>query len=354
MAVSGEISSLPEITRLGMDLPTSGSDKLNIVITGKVGTGKSTLINGLIGRQVAKEQTGAHAVITKIESFAEVFEIEEKSGSTKVITVNVWKTPRFSDLNMDDEQLEKLRTELARYFNMADLILYCVDMRDRHLQRSDIIELKQLTESTSEHIWNNAMIVLTFANKVVPENPDVDRKKIFQSALETWKVIIQTQFQRRLKLSEKTIDNIAIVPTGYRSKSPPDRVDWFSQFWGVACCTVKKDARSNLVSIKVTTADNGPYQMKINLKEILDNTTKHQNLIAFTKSLGAIGRVLLKRDMSPLWSGVEYLETQALKRISEQRVSSETENTPLLDGETIQSQTDPLLDGENSESQTDT
>ena len=336
MAVSGEIhvSSLPEITRL------------NIVIAGKVGTGKSALVNGLIGSQLTKEQIGTDAVTTKIERYVKVFEIEEESGNKKAITVNILDTHGLSDPDMDDKKLEEYQEELARYVDKTDLFLYCVDMRGR-LERSDMMELKELTERAGEHIWNNAMIVLTFANKVVPEDPDVDPKKHFQSVLDTWNSKIQTQFQRRLNLSEEIIRDIAIVPTGYRNKPPPDRVDWFSQFWGEAWLTVKEGARSNLASInfhRMTTedttgiADEESYQMKINLKEILDNTTAHDKLVAFSKMVSALGKIVLGRSIEPMWSAVKYLEAQALSRISNHHVSSE--NTPLLDGETIESEND--------------
>ena len=352
MAVSGEIS---------LDLPTSGSDTLNIVITGKVGTGKSALVNGLIGSQVTKEQTGTDAVTTKIERYVKVFEIEEESGNKKAITVNVSDTHGLSDPDMDDEQVQEYQVELAGYVDKTDLFLYCVDMRGR-IERSDMMELKELTERAGEHIWNNAMIVLTFANKIMPENPDVDPKQNFQSVLDSWKAKIEMQFQRWLNLSEEIIRGIAIVPIGYRNRSPPDRVDWFSRFWGEACNTVKEGARSNLVSInyhrmttedKTTKEDKELYQMQINLKEILDNTTIYERIVAIGKLLRAPGRIILKRNMTPMLSGLKYLEAQALERISKQRVSSETDSSPLLDGKTSESQSDPLLDGETSESQSD-
>ena len=360
MAVSVEISPLPEITGQSMVLPTSGSDTLNIVITGKVGTGKSSLVNGLIGRPVAKEQTGASSVTAKIEMFFEEFEVKEESGRKKFITVNVWDTLGLSDPDMDDEQLEKYQEKLARYIDNTDLFLYCVDMRGR-LERSDMMELKELTERTGKHIWNNAMIVLTFANKVVPEYSAVDPKAHFKFVLDSWKAKIQTQFQRRLNLSKEITGDIAIVPTGYRNSSPPDRVDWFSQFWGEALHTVKEGARSNLVSInyhrmttdKTTREDKELYQMQINLKEILDNTITSERIVAIGKLLRAPGRLIFTRNMTPLWSAVKYLEAQALQRISKQHVSSETDTTPMEDGKTSESQSDPLLDGKTIESQTD-
>ena len=279
MASNAEISSItdtvqsPEAT--SKDLATSG-DTLNIVVIGKVGKGKSSLVNGLIGRPMAKEQASADTVTQKIESFAGKFEIDEPSGNKKIITVNIWDTLGLSDPDIADKELEEYQIELAGYVNKADLFLYCVDMRGR-LERSDVTELKELTERTSPLIWKNAMIVLTFANKVVPEDPKVNPQKHFQTVLKTWNDKVRDQLKTRLNISEEIIQDVAIVPTGYRNKPPPDRVDWFSPFWGEAFRKMKEVARLNLVGINIhrlTAEDTGiedkePYRMSVNIQVLI-------------------------------------------------------------------------------------
>ena len=305
------------------NLSTSGSDTLNIVIVGKVGKGKSALVNGLVGRQVAKEEASARAITQKIERFAEDYEIKDDSGTMKVITAGIWDTPGLSDPNMDDEELEKYQTELAGYINKADLFLYCVDMSGR-LERSDMTELKKLTKKTGPLIWKNAMIVLTFANNVVPEDPRVDPKRHFQNVLETWKKEVQIQLRSWLDLSEEIIHDIAIVPTGYRNKPPPDRVNWFSPFWREAFRKVKEGARFNLFAINIHrlteedtgTADVPPYQMDISVKDILFNTTLLDKFIACIAILEDIRKIQLRAAMPVSSSGTIYFTVPAhpLKR----------------------------------------
>ena len=351
MASNAEISIIeteqsPEAT--SKDLPTSG-DTINIVIFGKVGTGKSSLVNGLIGRPVATEKASADAVTTKIECFTEKFDIKDASGDKNVITVNIWDTPGLSDPDMDDEEIEEYQTELAGYVNKADLVLYCVDMRGR-LERSDVTELKELTDRTSPLVWKNTMIVLTFANRVVPEDPDVNPQEHFQAVLKTWNEKIRTQFKRKLTLSEEIICDFAIVPTGYRNKQPPDCVDWFSLFWGEAFRKVKECALLNLVAInshRLTAEDTGiadeePYRMKINIKEIIDNTTRKEKFIATLKSAVILWRVVWGHSIEHMWSALKYLETQALGRMESSKGSDQS-STEKSEGK--RSESEPKMKG---------
>ena len=48
---------------------TEGKDSVEIVLGGKMGTGKSTLVNSIVGKRMAEEGNKAYTVTTKIVSY---------------------------------------------------------------------------------------------------------------------------------------------------------------------------------------------------------------------------------------------------------------------------------------------
>jgi len=80
------------------DYIAQGKDSLSMVIAGKMGTGKSSLINGVVGRKVAKEGASAVTQTTEIEPYE-----AKVVTSAKTVTITVWDTPGLGDVFGDDE-----------------------------------------------------------------------------------------------------------------------------------------------------------------------------------------------------------------------------------------------------------
>ena len=244
----------------------SGKSSIMIACVGKLGTGKSALINGIVGRKIAQEGSSAFTETAAITLFEEAIQIGEK----REVRIKIWDTPGLGDgFNCNEEEYVK---KLSICVAQSDLLLYCLDMR-RRMERSDIEEMQRLTKYAGVDVWRNAVFVLTFANKVVPEDEEEDTSKYFQAVLKSWEDAIHRVLTEKVQLPGDIADEVSIIPTGYMKHSPPDRQEWFTPFWKTAFAKTKSSAQPTLLQINidrcttsttyVQAAESQPFQMNI-------------------------------------------------------------------------------------------
>ncbi len=94
---------------------------MDVLITGRSGTSKSILVNGIFGKEVVKER---HGVVNVARSSA----IDLYSHSIDGVQVNVLVSSRFQDGDVTNEA-EYLQ-ELNKLCSGVDLILYCLKMTE--------------------------------------------------------------------------------------------------------------------------------------------------------------------------------------------------------------------------------
>ena len=128
--------------------------KLTFFVIGKTGLGKSTLINGLWGMEVAEEGADFGSVTKCMQKYA-----FSKNG----VDVELWDTPGFQmDGNRKEEEILK---QIARECKAFDLVLYCMRMDEfRWPTEGDIQTIRKITREFGKEIWDHALFVLTFAN----------------------------------------------------------------------------------------------------------------------------------------------------------------------------------------------
>ena len=231
-------------------LTMARNDSVNILIAGKVGTGKSSLINSIIGStsDVAKE---GQSQTTQLDShLAEVkVTTNDAYAKTKAIGVTFWDSPGIGNVFSNEEMLF---TQLAKKYSETDLLLYCLDMRQR-LSKDDVKGITRLTETLGSELWKNAVFVLTFANEVKPPpGSSVDRVKHFKDTLQSWQDVIARLLRERLSVPEEIIKHTTIVPTGYRQHPPPDRSDWLTPFWRQAFDRIQESARYLIHGVNIS------------------------------------------------------------------------------------------------------
>ena len=212
------------------------SDLISILVAGKTGTGKSSLINSINGSDIATKCE------TQLKSYPAQVEVvmDDIYHQSEVIDVTFWDSPGIGNVFSDEEALFKL---LAKKGSETDLLLYCLDMRQR-LSKDDVKGITQLTEALGPQLWKNTIFVLTFANEVKPPpGSGDDRARYFSDVFLTWNDVIGRLLRERLSVPEEIIGDVAIVPTGYRQQAPPDCLDWFTPFWRKAFRRVKESAR---------------------------------------------------------------------------------------------------------------
>ena len=196
-----------------------------IMACGLTGHGKSTLLNGVIGRKMFKP---GHSTTPETHQVMEFTEQCENSFIT------VLDTPGFNDLENEDQEIQEK-------CERVDTLLYCISIAEcritdatRNQISTTVRRLKQVFNK-KETIWKSCVVALTFANQAISRFEDdseiEDVTSQFNFIVEDWKKEIQ-----RI-LSKECIDNyneIPIVATGVAKKPKllrNDETAWLSTLW---------------------------------------------------------------------------------------------------------------------------
>ena len=194
----------------GMDLDKAfelfyEKKKLKILICGKTGTRKSTLLNTLLGQNVF--ETGGPVTKTVDGVTTAV-----KSVRTNIqdVPLEIFDSPGLQDCTENDR---KYLDDMNKKCKDFCLILYCINMTTVRWNDKDSKTIELLTKSFGQEMWKKAILVLTKANMVKPAASGVDEHTHCKTTFETF----EDQFKKQLtqlNVSKEVSANIPIIATG--------------------------------------------------------------------------------------------------------------------------------------------
>eukprot|EP00731_Ephydatia_muelleri_P020837 Em0013g564a len=226
-----------------MASPAIAKSSLTVLLVGASGTGKSALINGLVGSEVAKE--GSETL------FSQTIHITPYKTKNLGIDVTVWDTPGMETV-ATSLALEKLVSDVQDKVRNVDLMLFCINMTSARFRQGDNQNLRIITKAFGESIWKNAIFVLTFANQVKPppSRKGTPPREYFEERLQEWKGQIDAVLKRN-GVPDKIAETVKIIPTGYREDySLPGQFNWRNDLWST-CQQVSKEKRPILLQVSM-------------------------------------------------------------------------------------------------------
>lgn len=246
-------------------------NSLSMFVTGKTGSGKSALVNALVGRRVAIEGAEPDPMTTEVQCYRETLQ---------GIRLSVWDSPGLHDGTVNEQHyIASIQANCAD----VDLRLFCINVSDAvkfNTDSPDAKALVKLSEALGPSMWDHAVIALTFSNRLGQKNEEMRRtrdrldsyrkklqlrpkdkeceqkveeyeeqfKELFCSKIREWDAKLREMLGRVIGLKSSQVERVKIVPTGFRDpKGLPDSSHWLSTFWFSVLGSMRKQAQPALI-----------------------------------------------------------------------------------------------------------
>jgi small GTP-binding protein len=222
---------------------------VNIIIIGKTGSGKSTLINNIFAEDVVK---AGHSLKRGTESVTPI------KGEVDGFHVTIYDTPGLED--KDTEAEKRHLAQIEDLINREDihLAILCISMKETRVEGSHLRTLKQYSKKGLN--LENSVIALTFADEYhLKPQWKHKRAQLFPKKVEEWKKEIkETLIQTGLSSTAAHEVNNRIYPTTYTyEEKSPSGDDWYADLWYGILKTLNINAQRQFLAIHLKHIDWG-------------------------------------------------------------------------------------------------
>ena len=188
-----------------------------ILIIGQTGSGKSTLVNNLLGEQVAKVGYGVKSQTSTIKEY---------SYAIQGIPITLYDTPGLQDSRnkeMEKRVLEEIKSKIKG--KPISLIIFCFKITETRILPQTVEDFKKYHDIGIP--WKKAIVALTFADRLTKEDGPLEQH------VKMWKdSIINDILVKEVGITPHTAHPIAFCPTTKRPDVPlPGKKDWFIPLW---------------------------------------------------------------------------------------------------------------------------
>ena len=280
------------------------ANKIRILVTGASGVGKSTLLNGLIGKKVFE---AGDEELERVTTQVAEYKFQSEYG----VEIVVFDSPGLHD-GLGAAQEKKYVSEMVKKIkghDGIDLILYCKQMDATNASvavEKDIIQkltdgLGKLKDdrgkrnSIGKDIWHRSLFVLTFANvyeKSLQEKDQQNIERVFKKKIEQWRELYKSALNRC-----GIYVPVRVCPAGNLNPKLCATEHWVTNFWLAAFEAMAESGHGALALLRINqhrmveSPPGGGYERPEDHKIVLTEKVKSALLpkVAGLSAAGAAG-----------------------------------------------------------------
>ena len=160
-----------------------------IVVGGKSGTGKSTLINNFLSLE------GSEAAESRRQPTSVTEEVKRYDGEVNSVRVRAVDMPGLHARRHDNDKEKEVIAALTHVTGgSVDILIYCVSLYHR-LDLIDERNINTLIQAFGKKIWDNAIFVLTYADSVLKDEESNLDELIAQFTKELQDMLVDSEVE---------------------------------------------------------------------------------------------------------------------------------------------------------------
>ena len=222
-----------------------------VLVVGETGTGKSTLINNLMGKNVVGEGDTLHS---------ETATITKHKLDVEGVPVTLYDTPGLSDSrsDRDSDYLHQIKGILKS--GDIHLVIYCLKLSETRMRMSLIRTFQEYNNIGVN--WEWTIITLTFADAVpVPSSerkkPGFDIGHFFNDRLAEMQACITRTLVERVGVAPEVASEVTCNPS---TSDPNEKLvngeRWFVPFWLDVLELLSPGAAMQFLEMRANNIDN--------------------------------------------------------------------------------------------------